>query len=623
MKLLPQVKTLEYTGGHFCICYDTAINVSFSDKELLDKARYLAKKLDEVLHCRLQIIDITCSSGNKNCISIKNEMNGMLSESYKIICKPDGISITGDSHRGTFYGIQTLLQIVKLNGCSIPCFSITDSPDIAHRGFYHDVTRGKVPKIGTLMELAEKCASYKINELQLYVEHSFAFRNIPELSINNDPITAEEIIELDRHCKKHCVDLIPSLATFGHMYEILRVKRLEHLNELDIKASEKPYDLWDRMAHYTLDPLNDESLSLVTSMLEEYIPLFSSKYFNICCDETFDLGKGRNSEYSSKVGCGRMYVDFLKKIISVVRKNGKTPMFWGDIVLHHPELIKEIPEDTIFLNWGYSADVKEDATRTFAEASVKQYVCPGVSGWSRFANEINLASENIRKMIQFGKKYNCPGVLNTDWGDCGHVNFLSNSYHGMIMGAALSWNTDSYKQNSEFDSAVSALEWMDKSGQLVTNERELGSLCSYNFGNFYAWVKKLDCLWNKENSLRETSFELLEKNYQRAKEISSEFRKYSPGGNLQKQIDFEELVWSADAISWALSVLMFKKVYEFGQVENVCPVNRNSLISQCSVLCQNFRKIWRKRNKESELFRVTDIFKSIIENIDDIALINN
>ncbi len=40
-------------------------------------------------------------------------------------------------------------------------------------------------------------------------------------------------------------------------------------------------------------------------------------------------------------------------------------MFWGDIVLHHPELINEIPSNAIFLNWAYGADVTKEATETF------------------------------------------------------------------------------------------------------------------------------------------------------------------------------------------------------------------------------------------------------------------
>ena len=45
------------------------------------------------------------------------------------------------------------------------------------------------------------------------------------------------------------------------------------------------------MAHHTLNVTNEDSIKLVGNMLEQFIPLFSSNKFNICCDETFDLGK--------------------------------------------------------------------------------------------------------------------------------------------------------------------------------------------------------------------------------------------------------------------------------------------------------------------------------------------
>ena len=43
------------------------------------------------------------------------------------------------------------------------------------------------------------------------------------------------------------------------------------------------------MGHHTIDVSNEESIALVGSLIEQYVPLFRSEKFNICCDETFDL----------------------------------------------------------------------------------------------------------------------------------------------------------------------------------------------------------------------------------------------------------------------------------------------------------------------------------------------
>jgi hypothetical protein len=539
------------------------------------------------------------------------------SETYRITIDPEKVHIVGESPTGLFWGIQTLRQIVRLNGTKIPCLAIEDSPDFPHRGFYHDVTRGKVPTLDTLKLLADKCAFYKINQLQLYVEHTFAFKGIPELWKDKDPLTADEIRELDAYCKQRFIDLVPSLSTFGHLYELLRLKRFEYLNELDIKASTLPHDLWDRMGHYTIDVGNENSFLLVKSMIEEYLPLFSSRYFNICCDETFDLGKGKNAERAKREGVGRLYVDFVKKIAGVVHAHGKTPMLWGDIVLHYPELICELPPDTIFLNWEYGSDVTEAATKTFAEAGVRQYVCPGVQGWSRFANNLDIASSNIRRKIRFGKQYGATGTLNTDWGDCGHVNFLANSFHGLALGAALSWNVDSYSSDREFDTAFSTMEWGSNGSEIGSLLRELGSLSPYHFGNMYAWVNDLKGMWNRENEVEKMDGADLAGRYQRAVAIHNELAGMRSAGTFEGTVqDLDEFIGSANAIVWTLSLLSFKKHLEFGQdIGAANGSDKTILLADGERLLDEFKRMWRLRNKESELGNVVETFTLMFEKI--------
>ena len=187
--------------------------------------------------------------------------------------------------------------------------------------------------------------------MQLYIEHTFAFEDMSEVWRDKDPITAEEILILDEYCKKRHIELIPSLATFGHLYEVLRTKSYEDLCELE-NSRESEYSYIDRMAHHTLDVSNNKSLELVYNMLNEFIPLFSSNKFNICCDETFDLGKGKSKYIAEEIGNGKLYVDFLNKVISYVKNHNKTVLFWGDVILNHKELLKDIPEDTICLKLG-------------------------------------------------------------------------------------------------------------------------------------------------------------------------------------------------------------------------------------------------------------------------------
>ena len=66
----------------------------------------------------------------------------------------------------------------------------------------------------------------------------------------------------------------------------------------------------ERMEHHTIDAANPESLQIVCSLIDQYLPLFRSEYFNICCDETWDLGKGRNDGKDP----AELYINFIRGV---------------------------------------------------------------------------------------------------------------------------------------------------------------------------------------------------------------------------------------------------------------------------------------------------------------------
>lgn len=409
-----------------------------------------------------------------------------VAQSYRLTIAPKGVTLVGADAAGVFYGLQTLLQIVRQCGAELPALQITDAPDYFVRGFYHDISRGKVPSRATLFALVEKMAHYKLNQFQLYVEHTFAFRNHPDIWAGSDPLTADDILALDEHCARHHIELVPSLSTFGHFYTALVSPRKQHLNEYELDGSALPFSWWDRMGHYTLDCRAPGSLALVTEMIRELRPLFRSRHFNLCCDETFDLGQGRNAAFAAKHGVGRLYVDFLKQLCAVVRAEGAVPMFWGDIVGNHPELVREVPAGSVALDWDYSADLHDTKSALFKKAGRPFYVCPGCCGWDRWINDLDTATANILGFARRGRRTGAAGFLNTDWGDRGHINFLGNSLHGLLLGAAASWNTRATTA-AAFDTAFNTLEIGDPSQTFARLLREIGSAAVVPWKQLVLW----------------------------------------------------------------------------------------------------------------------------------------
>lgn len=476
MYLLPMPQKLTQMEGSYILEINHKIVIDAScGKEVFQYAKLLQDSVYEMMGYHLQILRGSCEEAG---IFLKIDTHKE-KEAYQLDVTKEGINIVGGSFAGVLYGIQTLRQILWQEGAVVPYLNIEDYPSIENRGFYHDATRGRVPKLDFLKNLADKLSFYKMNQLQLYVEHTYLFQNLSEMWRDDTPLTAEEIMELDEYCANLNIELVPSMASFGHLYKLLNTKTYCHLCELE-DMEEKEFSFVDRMAHHTVDVSNPESMHLIKQMIEEYMSLFTSKHFNLCADETFDLGKGKSKELAERIGTRNLYISFVKELCEFIVEHGKRPMFWGDIILGFPEAIKELPPETICLNWGYAPNQGEEGTKALSEAGATQYVCPGVGGWNMLINLTKSAYNNITRMCSYAHKYNALGVLNTDWGDFGHINHPEFSYIGLIYGAVFSWN----KQEIEFEEInrqISLIEYTDKSETLVSM---IDKLCTKNV---YGW----------------------------------------------------------------------------------------------------------------------------------------
>jgi len=399
-------------------------------------------------------------------------------QGYRLQITTAGITIEGQDEAGIFYGVCTLIQIIKNSPISagappdLPCLLITDWPDFQARGVMLDISRDKVPTMETLYHLVDLLAGWKINQLQLYTEHTFAYRNHPEVWAKASPLTGQEIMALDAFCQERFVDLVPNQNSFGHMHRWFDVPRYAPLGELYGVKLEN----WWGGGSFSLAPGDPGSLALIRGLYDELLPHFTSRMFNVGCDETFDLGKGRSKEACERMGTGRVYLNFLNQIYEAVRSHGLTMQFWGDIIMKYPQLVPELPKDAIALEWGYeAADPPADHCEKFATAGIPYYVCPGTSSWNSLAGRTDNALRNLRTAAVNGMKYGAAGYLNTDWGDNGHWQALPVSYTGFAAGAAYSWG---YPANQELDlpAALSLHAFDDRSSSLGKVLYDLGNV---------------------------------------------------------------------------------------------------------------------------------------------------
>jgi hexosaminidase len=396
-------------------------------------------------------------------------------QGYRLTISPEQILIEAPEPAGVFYGACTLVQLVAQYGRTLPAVQIADWPDFAARGVMLDISRDKVPQMDTLYSLVDMLAGWKINQVQLYTEHTFAYRQHPDVWVEASPVTGDEILALDAFCRERFIELVPNQNTFGHMARWLNLPRYRSLAETHEEFLVMPYG-HKMQGPFSLCPLDPGSLQLVRSLFDELLPHFSSKQLNVGCDETFDLGQGRSKEECERRGTERVYLDYLLQVHNEVAERGYTMQFWGDIIVQRPDLIPVLPKNSIALEWGYEADHPfEEHGEQFARSGIAFYVCPGTSAWCSIAGRTDNAIGNLRNAAEHGLKNGAIGYLNTDWGDMGHWQVLPVSFLGFAVGAAYSWALDANRA-MDIPAVVSLHAFRDPTGAMGRVAYDLGNV---------------------------------------------------------------------------------------------------------------------------------------------------
>ncbi|WOC32484.1 MULTISPECIES: beta-N-acetylhexosaminidase [Caproicibacterium] len=619
MKFLPLPKKITETGASFFIGPQFVITLDEAcGSEQFHAAKQFRTELCAAVCTEVSIEKAARPVGPGLFLRLTE---GGEAGAYRLTVTSAGAELSGGS-AGLFWGLQTLRQLVRQCGAQWPGLVVEDAPGLQTRGFFYDVTRGQVPTLQTLKDLADRLSFYKINQLQIYVEHTFAWRGFSEAWTGKDPLTAEEILELDEYCRARHIELVPSIATFGHLYEILKTKTFRRFCELEIDDA-APFAWYDRMAHHTLDASNPESLQLVKDLLDQYLPLFTSKQFNIGCDETFDIGCGKSAALAEKVGKDRVYVDFLKEIIAYVQSKGKKVFFWSDIILKSPQYLRELPKGTTCLYWNYGRNINEQEVKTIAESGIDFMVCPGVCGWNMMMNILDGAYENILQMAKYGTRYGAKGMLNTDWGDFGHINLFGSSMPGMATGAALSWNPDDRRDWPEIGRAYARLEFGEASEQLMELLTELEMLQVGTWQDVVCWREsqllsvaraQQDC----ERILHMDADKALS-GYKKMRELEKQLVGFTAPES--RRTDLQEFLCAARGAALMNAACLALKKYAYHVEDTPLALDCGTLAVELELWLRRFGELWRMRNRESELNRIRTTIQDLCAFLRDCACV--
>lgn len=359
-------------------------------------------------------------------------------ESYRLLIGENRWLVEATEAAGAFRGLATLTQILRQCPDRVPCGEIEDSPDFPLRGVMLDISRDKVPTMATLFALIDDLAGWKVNHVELYMEHTFAYRRHRTVWAHASPLTAAEVQALDAYCRERFIELAPNQNSFGHMERWLKHPAYRRLAECP-DGYRLPSGEWRGPS--TLDPTTPAALRFLDGLYDELLPNFTSPHFHVGGDEAWELGKGRSGERCRRLGLGHVYREFLDQLAERVGARGRRMCYWGDMVWNHfPGKLRELNRRGIMVDWGYyRAYPFARHGEALARAGLDFWFAPGTSTWSTLlgCNEAGFGSN--ASATAAGRDYGARGILNTDWGDNGHWQYLPVSYAPFAAGAAMAW----------------------------------------------------------------------------------------------------------------------------------------------------------------------------------------
>ncbi len=363
----------------------------------------------------------------------------LANEAYRIRIEKDAIVLESGSAAGQFYAEQTLLQLRKCCSSGLPILRISDEPDLSVRGYMLDVSRGKIPKMETLFRWIDVLAHFKYNQLQLYFENVFQYVGHEQAWQTVPAFSSEEIERLDRYCQTRFIELVPNQNSLGHMERWLCNRAYHSLAECPdgfihpLTGEKKP-------CGSTLC-VNKESLTFLDGLYEQLLPHFSSKQFNVGCDEPWEFALGKSRGKADELGASELYCAWLKELSLLAKKHGKQIQFWADFILKYPESIDCIPAKSKPVIWGYEADHPfSRECSLLRNASIPFLVAAGDSTWNSFSGRFHTMCENVKNAVAAAKAFGAEGIFMTHWGDAGHPQMWPVQLPGAIFAGGHAWN---------------------------------------------------------------------------------------------------------------------------------------------------------------------------------------
>jgi hypothetical protein len=261
-------------------------------------------------------------------------------QAYELEITPGRIGVRANADAGLFYGVQSLLQLVRSQGgaARLPGGQIVDWPDLQLRTIYWDDAH-HLERTEELKRAIRQAAFYKINGIFIKLEGHFQYRSAPAI-VEPYALSPTEFQDLTNYGLRHYVQLIPYLDGPAHIAFILK-----HPEYAQLRAFPN--------INYELCVTNSDSYKLLFGMYEDLLAANKGvKYFFLSTDEPYYVGLAdnpgcREAARAKELGSnGKLYADFITRTADFLHDRGRNVVFWvGDPL--KPDDVAALPKHLI------------------------------------------------------------------------------------------------------------------------------------------------------------------------------------------------------------------------------------------------------------------------------------
>ena len=247
-------------------------------------------------------------------------------DAYRLSVSPDGAIIEGDTYAGTFYGLQSLIQLLPLekgNFLKVPCVAIQDAPRFGYRGLMLDACRHFFP-VSFVKRYIDFIALHKMNYFHWHLTDDQGWRieikKYPELmtksayrngtiigrypGTGNDETryggyyTQDEVKDVVQYAADRHITVVPEIEMPGHASAAISAypwlscfpgQPTKTTGAISTKSKEDGGKIVQETWGVFDDVFcagKDSTFVFLQDVIDEILPLFPSKYIHVGGDES-------------------------------------------------------------------------------------------------------------------------------------------------------------------------------------------------------------------------------------------------------------------------------------------------------------------------------------------------